>query len=135
MTFGSVDGCDAQLTGFEASGEGAVVRAIVHGEQISFPILQTGRHWGMNSLTVVLALEAMDVSRQDALGSLAAFAPLAGRGAEREVAGFTLIDESYNANPISMASAIATLGARAARGRRIVAGTALQRRGKRWTGE
>ena len=34
---------------------------------------------------------------------------------------FTLIDESYNANPISMASAIATLGARKTGGRRIVA--------------
>ena len=34
---------------------------------------------------------------------------------------FTLIDESYNANPISMASAIATLGARAGVRRRIVA--------------
>ncbi len=33
----------------------------------------------------------------------------------------TLIDESYNANPISMASAIATLGARRGAGRRIVA--------------
>ena len=32
-----------------------------------------------------------------------------------------LIDESYNANPISMAAAFATLGARRARGRRIVA--------------
>ncbi|HEV7385965.1 MAG TPA: cyanophycin synthetase, partial [Phenylobacterium sp.] len=48
-----------------------------------------------------------------------------GRGAEKTVhtpaGGFTLIDESYNANPISMASAIATLGARAASGRKIVA--------------
>jgi UDP-N-acetylmuramoyl-tripeptide--D-alanyl-D-alanine ligase len=120
-TFGIPNGCDAQLTGFEAGAEGAIVSAILHGEQVTFPILQTGHHWGMNSLAVLLALEAMDVSRKDALASLAAFAPLAGRGAEREVAGFTLIDESYNANPISMASAIATLGARAARGRRIVA--------------
>ena len=32
---------------------------------------------------------------------------------------FILIDESYNANPISMRAAIATLGARAAEGRRI----------------
>jgi UDP-N-acetylmuramoyl-tripeptide--D-alanyl-D-alanine ligase len=50
---------------------------------------------------------------------------LEGRGAEKTVhlagGAFTLIDESYNANPISMASAIATLGARAASGRRIVA--------------
>jgi UDP-N-acetylmuramoyl-tripeptide--D-alanyl-D-alanine ligase len=61
----------------------------------------------------------------DSLAALGSFEPLAGRGAERAVhlkAGdFTLIDESYNANPISMASAIATLGARKTGGRRIVA--------------
>ena len=34
---------------------------------------------------------------------------------------FTLVDESYNANPVSVASALKTLGARRATGRRIVA--------------
>ena len=57
--------------------------------------------------------------------ALGAFEPLAGRGAEREVplasGAFTLIDESYNANPISMAAAISSLGARKTTGRRIVA--------------
>ena len=63
----------------------------------------------------------------DALGARHGFAtgPRTGRGAEASLpakgGAFTLIDESYNANPISMASAIATLGARAVAGRRIVA--------------
>jgi UDP-N-acetylmuramoyl-tripeptide--D-alanyl-D-alanine ligase len=65
------------------------------------------------------------VDLSDGLAALGSFEPLAGRGAERQVAveggTFTLIDESYNANPISMASAIATLGARRLSGRRIVA--------------
>ncbi|MGZ8363986.1 MAG: glutamate ligase domain-containing protein, partial [Caulobacteraceae bacterium] len=60
-----------------------------------------------------------------ALAALAAFEPLAGRGAEKIVhlpgCPFTLIDESYNANPISMAAGFATLGARKVEGRRIVA--------------
>jgi UDP-N-acetylmuramoyl-tripeptide--D-alanyl-D-alanine ligase len=74
---------------------------------------------------VLLTVEAMDVSRETALAGLAGFAPLAGRGAEKAVAiaggAFTLIDESYNANPISMNAAFRTLGGRKATGRRIVA--------------
>ena len=70
-------------------------------------------------------LEALDVDLGDSLAALGSFEPLEGRGAEKVVhlatGEFTLIDESYNANPVSMASAIATLGARLAAGRKIVA--------------
>jgi UDP-N-acetylmuramoyl-tripeptide--D-alanyl-D-alanine ligase len=125
VTFGSADRCDAKLLGFEARGQGAEVRARLHGRMLTFPIAQSGLHWGPNSLAVLLMLEALDVPLDTALEALAGFAPLAGRGAERIVRGprgaFTLIDESYNANPISMRAAIATLGARRAPGRRLVA--------------
>jgi UDP-N-acetylmuramoyl-tripeptide--D-alanyl-D-alanine ligase len=74
---------------------------------------------------VLLALEAMGVDLATSLAALAEFAPLEGRGAERRLrvgdGEIILIDESYNANPISMAAAIKTLGARPAAGRRIVA--------------
>jgi UDP-N-acetylmuramoyl-tripeptide--D-alanyl-D-alanine ligase len=76
-------------------------------------------------MAVLLMLEALEVDLGDSLAALGSFEPLAGRGAEKTVrmagGAFTLIDESYNANPISMISAIATLGARKAAGRRIVA--------------
>jgi UDP-N-acetylmuramoyl-tripeptide--D-alanyl-D-alanine ligase len=124
-TFGGGEGCDARLVDFKAAGGQAVIRAQLHGKALDFPILQTGFHWGLNSMAVLLMLEALDVSLDDGLAALGGFEPLAGRGAESTVAAkggsFTLIDESYNANPISMASAIKTLGARAASGRRIVA--------------
>ncbi len=125
LTFGRAEGCDARLIDFQADGDHAVIQARFHGKGLDFPILQTGMHWGLNSMAVLLMLEALDVDLGDSLAALGSFEPLAGRGAERAVhlaAGdFTLIDESYNANPISMASAIATLGARKAGGRRIVA--------------
>jgi UDP-N-acetylmuramoyl-tripeptide--D-alanyl-D-alanine ligase len=124
-TFGRGEACDARLIDFQAAGGQAVVQARLHGKAMDFPILQTGQHWGLNSMAVLLMLEALGVDLDDSLAALGSFEPLAGRGAERSVriggGSFTLIDESYNANPISMASAIATLGARKTSGRRIVA--------------
>jgi UDP-N-acetylmuramoyl-tripeptide--D-alanyl-D-alanine ligase len=128
-TFGTAEGCDARLIDFQPvhgpGGDHAVVQARFHGKGLDFPILQTGQHWGPNAMAVLLMLEALDVDLDDSLAALGSFEPLAGRGAETTVAvnggAFTLIDESYNANPVSMASAIATLGARKTAGRRIVA--------------
>jgi UDP-N-acetylmuramoyl-tripeptide--D-alanyl-D-alanine ligase len=124
-SFGSGAACDARLIDFQPTAGHAVVQARLHGKAMDFPILQTGQHWGLNSMAVLLMLEALEVDLDASLAALGSFEPLAGRGAETEVpvggGSFTLIDESYNANPISMASAIATLGARKTAGRRIVA--------------
>jgi UDP-N-acetylmuramoyl-tripeptide--D-alanyl-D-alanine ligase len=123
-SFGTGEGVTAQLTVFASGPAGAQVTAVVRGETIHFPILQTGVHWGLNSLCVLLMLEALDVDRDTALAALAEFEPIEGRGAERVVqvpgGAFTLVDESYNANPVSMQAALATLGARKVEGRRIV---------------
>ncbi len=123
-SFGTGEDVTAQLTAFAAGANGATITAVLRGETIQFPILQTGVHWGLNSLCVLLMLEALDVDRETALAALAEFEPIEGRGAERVVHGpagtFTLVDESYNANPISMQAALKTLGAREVAGRRIV---------------
>jgi UDP-N-acetylmuramoyl-tripeptide--D-alanyl-D-alanine ligase len=125
MTFGTSQGCDAWLIDFQPQAGHAVVQARLHGKALDFPILQTGFHWGPNSMAVLLMLEALGVDLNDSLAALGSFEPLEGRGAETEVkiagGAFTLIDESYNANPISMAAAFKTLGARKTSGRRIVA--------------
>ncbi|MDP3746930.1 MAG: UDP-N-acetylmuramoyl-tripeptide--D-alanyl-D-alanine ligase [Phenylobacterium sp.] len=124
-SFGSGEACDARLIDFQPQSGHAMVQARLHGKALDFPILQTGFHWGPNSMAVLLMLEALDVDLGDSLAALGSFEPLAGRGAERQIrlpaGAFTLIDESYNANPISMAAAFASLGARKPAGRRIVA--------------
>lgn len=124
-TFGTGEACDARLVDFQVPGPHAIVQARLHGKAMDFPILQTGFHWGLNSMAVLLMHEALGVDLDHSLAALGAFEPLEGRGAEATIplkgGAFTLIDESYNANPISMASAIATLGARGTQGRRIVA--------------
>ncbi len=118
-----VRGKDARLIGFVPRPDGGIVHAVIDGVSLDFPIAQSGAHWGPNSLCVLLMLQALEVDLPLALDALAGFQPLEGRGSERTLpAGggeFLLIDESYNANPISMRAAIATLGARRADGRRI----------------
>jgi UDP-N-acetylmuramoyl-tripeptide--D-alanyl-D-alanine ligase len=75
------------------------------------------------SLAAILTMEALDVSLDDALAALETFEPLEGRGAELQVAlsagVFTLIDESYNANPVSVVAALRTLALRVVPNRRI----------------
>jgi UDP-N-acetylmuramoyl-tripeptide--D-alanyl-D-alanine ligase len=125
LSFGSGEACDARLTGFTATADGARVEAQLHGRPLDFALRQSGLHWGLNSLAVLLMLEALEVELETSLAALPDFAPLAGRGATRRIAipggAFTLIDESYNANPVSMAAAIDSLAARQDATRRIVA--------------
>ncbi|MBU4136668.1 MAG: UDP-N-acetylmuramoyl-tripeptide--D-alanyl-D-alanine ligase [Alphaproteobacteria bacterium] len=125
-TFGSGAGCDARLIDFQPHETGARVRAELFGRSVDFQLAQSGFHWGLNSLCVLLMLDALDVSLDTALAALSEFQPLAGRGQTMTVhapgGDFTLIDESYNANPLSMAAGFRSLGARqpSAGGRRVV---------------
>ena len=124
--FGSNPGGDAILVDFRPDPEGADVTARIWGEEVTYRLAQPGFHWGPNSLATLLMLEALDVPMATALEALSSFRPLAGRGAARSVVipggAFLLIDESYNANPISMAAGFKSLGARRdVAGRRIAA--------------
>lgn len=124
LTFGSDAGHDARLLDFRPDAEGAAVAAELFGRRIDYRLAQSGAHWGLNSLCVLLMLDALDVTLETGLEALAGFQPLAGRGQTRTVTtpdgAFTLIDESYNANPLSMAAGFKTLGARSTSGRRVV---------------
>lgn len=126
VTFGTDMGHDARLLDFQPFEGGARVKAELYGRPLDFELAQSGFHWGLNSLCVLLMLDALDVPLETGLRALAGFRPLAGRGetiAVRAPGGaFTLIDESYNANPLSMAAGFRSLGAKpvATGGRRIV---------------
>ena len=125
-TFGSARECDARLVDFQSLDAGARVKAELFGRSLDFQLAQSGFHWGLNSLCVLLMLDALDVPLDTALAALSEFQPLAGRGQAMVVnapgGAFTLIDESYNANPLSMAAGFRSLGARPVPtgGRRVV---------------
>jgi UDP-N-acetylmuramoyl-tripeptide--D-alanyl-D-alanine ligase len=126
VTFGTDAGHDARLLDFQPFEGGARVRAELYGKPLDYQLAQSGFHWGLNSLCVLLMLDALDVTLETGLEALAHFRPLAGRGEVTVVrapgGAFTLIDESYNANPLSMTAGFRSLGAKpvTAGGRRIV---------------
>jgi UDP-N-acetylmuramoyl-tripeptide--D-alanyl-D-alanine ligase len=123
LTFGA--GGDATLIACEPDGEGSRIEAEICGERLAFRLGAPGRHMAENAVGVLLALHALGAPLRASAEGLARFAPAKGRGERFALQApdgpFTLIDESYNANPTSMRAALALLGATrpGAGGRRI----------------
>ena len=114
ISFGSAESADARVTGIAGHGAGSAVTAIIGGMAVRYTLPEPGRHWVMNSLAVLAAAQAAGADVRRAAADLATIPALKGRGARHIVRSgfgdFTLIDESYNANPASMRAAITTLG-------------------------
>ena len=92
----------------------SVVEADLAGRRIDYRIALPGRHWVLNSLAVLAAADVLGADVALAAASFSDMPALAGRGRSQTIAcpggTFTLIDESYNANPASVRAAIETLG-------------------------
>jgi UDP-N-acetylmuramoyl-tripeptide--D-alanyl-D-alanine ligase len=123
LAFGAAPDAAARLTGFSPTAEGARVDAEIFGRPVTIALRQSAPHWGPMSLCALLMMMELGVPLETGLEALAGFEPLAGRGAELRLpwrdGEIVLVDESYNASPVSMSSALRALGARRAAGRRI----------------
>ncbi|WP_096702463.1 UDP-N-acetylmuramoylalanyl-D-glutamyl-2,6-diaminopimelate--D-alanyl-D-alanine ligase [Magnetospirillum sp. 15-1] len=125
-TFGNHIEATARLLDCAVDPQSTAVFALVADQPLSYRVGVAGRQWAMNSLAVLLAVEALGADINLGAMALAAMAAPKGRGQRRrvEMAGgsFELIDESYNASPVSMKAAIATLASvRPAKGGRRIA--------------
>ncbi len=123
--FGTDSQAEARLTAYEVDDHGGRGEAVIFGRPVSFRVQASGAHWGLNATAALAAAYLADVPVELAAEALSAAPALAGRGeiftAPVEGGVATVIDDAYNANPASMAAAIAALGARSvgAGGRRV----------------
>jgi UDP-N-acetylmuramoyl-tripeptide--D-alanyl-D-alanine ligase len=123
VSFGFDPRADVRATDYVASPCGGhLVTARLPSGSICYTLSQPGKHWIANSLAVLAAVEAVGADLASAGLALAELGGLPGRGARHRVSvgggEVVLIDESYNANPASMAATISELG-RAAPGRKV----------------
>jgi UDP-N-acetylmuramoyl-tripeptide--D-alanyl-D-alanine ligase len=124
--FGSHIEAQARLLDCGVDPTATLVFALIHDQALSYSIGISGRQWAMNSLAVLLVADALGADLATAAKQLSTMTAPKGRGERKmlDVPGgqIELIDESYNASPVSMKAAIASLAAsRPAKGARRIA--------------
>jgi UDP-N-acetylmuramoyl-tripeptide--D-alanyl-D-alanine ligase len=112
--FGTTEQADVRLTAFAPKAPGSAVSVALRGRTVSYCVGVPGRHWALNSLAVLAAVDAVGADPIAAALALKDMRAPKGRGARHvvkaEAGTFEVIDESYNASPVSMGAAIKVLG-------------------------
>jgi UDP-N-acetylmuramoyl-tripeptide--D-alanyl-D-alanine ligase len=125
VSFGAHADADARLLRHSLQADCSTVQAQILGADVTYKLGAPGRHLVLNSLGVLAAVSLVGADLALAALALNRLKAATGRGARMTLqapgGSALLIDESYNANPASMAAAIALLGQApvGAHGRRI----------------
>ncbi|QMW22379.1 UDP-N-acetylmuramoyl-tripeptide--D-alanyl-D-alanine ligase [Sandaracinobacteroides saxicola] len=124
ISFGATG--DVRPLSVAMTADGTDITADIMGETLAFRVGMAGAHWVNNALAVLATVKAAGGDIAAAGLALADLNGLPGRGARLSVAvrggHATLLDESYNANPASMAASLAVLGSIAAPRRLAILG-------------
>ncbi|CCM76981.1 UDP-N-acetylmuramoylalanyl-D-glutamyl-2,6-diaminopimelate--D-alanyl-D-alanine ligase [Rhizobium mesoamericanum] len=124
-SFGQHAKADFRLAEFNGSDQSSTLWITIDGDTKEVAIGAPGRHIAENALAALGVVKIVGADMQQAIGALATLKPEKGRGRRHRLAidrsAFTVIDESYNANPASMRAAIAVLASAvpAGAGRRV----------------
>ena len=114
ISFGEHAQADACLLKSALHPRCSTVHADILGTEIAYKIGAPGRHLVLNSLAVLAAVALAGADLALAALALGELEAIPGRGAPVEIdlpgGPALVIDESYNANPASMAAALALLG-------------------------
>ncbi|MBK5264011.1 MAG: UDP-N-acetylmuramoyl-tripeptide--D-alanyl-D-alanine ligase, partial [Alphaproteobacteria bacterium] len=115
LRFGFNEGADVRaVDSVTAVNGGTLVTVKLPEGELCLTIAAPGEHWVSNALAVLAAVEVVGGDLAVAGLALAELPDLPGRGARTRIpfadGEALLIDESYNANPLSMAATLKQLG-------------------------
>lgn len=122
LTYGEADDCDIRLLDYSAATQTATANVL--GTEIEYRVGAPGRFNAVNSLVVAGVAIGLGQDPAELLGRLADFAEPQGRGTVHNVnweqSSLTIVDQSYNANPLSMAATLEAFTEQYAEQRRIL---------------
>lgn len=112
ITFGVDKDADISITDINITANQS--RAIIHYDGGSYDLVLpvTGRHWVMNAAASLAVAIHTDIDIEKAIAALTGYIIPSGRGAAFDAVingkSIRILDESYNANPLSMRAAFAS---------------------------
>jgi UDP-N-acetylmuramoyl-tripeptide--D-alanyl-D-alanine ligase len=114
ISFGADGDAQARMISAAFNPKGMQITADILGQRLTFDMGVTGKQWAMNALAVLAAVKVTGGDVAASAAALSQLVPTKGRGT-RSIVGlpggsFTLIDESYNASPVSVKALAETLG-------------------------
>ena len=114
-TYGSGDNCDYKATGITPSERG--ISFTYKDRLVNLGV--DGLHNAANAAAALALAEKYGVDIEASIKELEAYRPLSMRGQVTVHKGITVIDDTYNASPDSMRSALGVLWLRQCKGRRV----------------
>ena len=118
MTAGLLGG-DVRATDLEQLSEGIKFRLHATGQCVEAELPVPGEHMVRNALLACAAGISLGLSLEECAAGLRAPQLTAGRLTQKTIGGIRILDDTYNANPDSMAAALVTLARMPVAGRRI----------------
>ncbi len=116
LTFGMDPGADVHPLRVESRGLEGVTVHLPDGAELRTALL--GEHAALNLLAAVAAAQALGVAPAEAAAAVGSVRAARGRLCPRRAGGVVVLDDSYNANPASLAAALGLLRRLPGAGRR-----------------
>jgi UDP-N-acetylmuramoyl-tripeptide--D-alanyl-D-alanine ligase len=115
------DGTEVRELGHAPQGESWQVKAQIGNAQIAFSLTPGAPHRLHNALAALASIHSAGLDVAALAPELDRVGIMTGRGVEQTAGGVTVIDDSFNGNPASMAAALESLKARPMTGGRRIA--------------
>lgn len=120
VTFGVRNNADVAATAVEQTAQGVSFQCIANGSHFPVVVPLPGMHTVYNALAAIAVGRLLGLTQERIAAGLAQYQPGKMRLNICQYDAVTVIDDTYNASPLSMAAAIEVLGG-IAKGRKIAA--------------
>jgi len=128
MTYGVSSDADIRLVNYDEVRNTVVAR--YSGKEVRYQLQASGIHMALNSLACIAVRKILDKDIPSYLPALGLFEAQAGRGKTHHVVyggkQLTLVDDSYNANPLSVRMSLDSLRSRQASSCTLILGDMLE---------